>query len=102
MPAALRSLREAPLTRRQLIRGSFSLGEFLMPPAAGAAGITARSRRARGTIFIMLEGGMRHLDSWDPKPNAPAEVRGEFSAIATRSPGLRISEHMPQLARQAD
>jgi hypothetical protein len=49
----------------------------------------------------MLEGGMSHLESWDPKPNAPAETRGEFAAIATTVTGLRISEHMPRLARQA-
>src|SRR5947209_15018657 len=94
-------LREAPLTRRQMMRAGFALGAFLLPQAAGAAGTTVRSPRARGTIFIMLEGGMSHLDSWDPKPNAPAEVRGEFGAIATTTPGLRISEHMPRLAQQA-
>jgi hypothetical protein len=84
-----------------MLRASFALGAFLLPQAAGAAGTTARLRRARGTIFIMLEGGMSHLDTWDPKPNAPVEVRGEFGAIATTVPGLRISEYMPHLARQA-
>jgi hypothetical protein len=84
-----------------MMRASFTLGAFLLPQAAGAAGGTARSRPARGTIFIMLEGGMSHLDSWDPKPNAPAEIRGEFGTIATTVPGLRISEYLPRLARQA-
>jgi hypothetical protein len=52
-------------------------------------------------ILVMLEGGMSHLDTWDPKPSAPAEVRGEFGTIATTVPGLRVGEHLPQLARQA-
>src|SRR5262245_15866063 len=95
------SLLEAPLTRRQMMRASFALGAFLLPQAACAARTTAHARRARGTIFIMLEGGMSHLESWDPKPDAPAEIRGEFGSIATTVPGLRISEYMPHLARQA-
>jgi hypothetical protein len=43
---------------------------------------------------------MSHLESWDPKPDAPAEFRGEFVAIATATPGIQISEHMPLLAKQ--
>jgi uncharacterized protein (DUF1501 family) len=101
MPTAPLSLLEAPLTRRQMLRGGFALGAFLLPQAAGAARTTARPRLARGTIFIMLEGGMSHLDSWDPKPNAPAEIRGEFGTIATTVAGLRIGEYLPRLARQA-
>jgi hypothetical protein len=45
-------------------------------------------------------GGVSHLDTWDPKPDAPLEIRGEFKAIATATPGIRVSEHMPLLARQ--
>jgi hypothetical protein len=84
-----------------MLRSSFALAAFLLPPAAGAAEAVSRPRRARGTIFIMLEGGMSHLESWDPKPNASAEVRGEFGTIATTVPGLRLGEYMPRLARQA-
>jgi hypothetical protein len=61
----------------------------------------APRRRARGVILVLLEGGMSHLDTWDPKPQAPAEIRGEFQSIATRVPGLRIAELMPRLAQQA-
>jgi hypothetical protein len=46
-------------------------------------------------------GGPSQLDTWDPKPDAPAEVRGEFQSIATSVPGLHISEHFPRLAQQA-
>jgi hypothetical protein len=84
-----------------MLRSSFALGAFLLPRAASATGAASRPPRARGTIFIMLEGGMSHLESWDPKPNAPAEVRGEFGTIATTVPGLRVSEHLPRLARHA-
>src|SRR5262249_32841627 len=47
-------------------------------------------------------GGPSHLDSFDPKPDAPKEIRGEFGVIPTRVPGLRFSEHLPRLARLAD
>ena len=47
-------------------------------------------------------GGPSQLDTWDPKPDAPAEVRGEFRPIATRVPGVQISEHFPRLAQLAD
>lgn len=52
--------------------------------------------------MIFLQGGLSHLDSWDLKPNAPTEYRGEFQAISTRVPGFTISEHMPRLAARAD
>jgi hypothetical protein len=83
------------------MRSTVALGAFLLPGAGAPAAAAPRRRRARSTILIMLEGGMSHLESWDPKPNAPAEVRGEFATIATSVPGLRISEHMPRLAEQA-
>jgi hypothetical protein len=91
---------DASLTRRQWLRSTLALGAFMLPEAANA-GPARRRHLARSTILVMLEGGMSHLDSWDPKPNAPAEVRGEFASIATTVPGLRISEHMPRLAQQA-
>jgi uncharacterized protein (DUF1501 family) len=92
---------DSSLTRRRWMRSTLALGAFLLPGAGAPADAAPRRRRARSTILIMLEGGMSHLDSWDPKPNAPVEVRGEFATIATTVPGLRISEHMPRLAEQA-
>jgi uncharacterized protein (DUF1501 family) len=53
----------------------------------------------KACIFVFLYGGPSHLDTFDPKPDAPAEVRGEFSTIATSAPGVRISEHLPRLSR---
>jgi hypothetical protein len=59
------------------------------------------SGRARSCILIFAWGGPSHLDTWDLKPDAPAEVRGEFRPIATSVPGVRVSEHFPRLARLA-
>jgi hypothetical protein len=56
--------------------------------------------RARACIVLYCWGGVSHLDTWDPKPQAPAEVRGEFRPIATAVPGVHLGEHMPRLARQ--
>jgi hypothetical protein len=54
---------------------------------------------ADACILIFLSGGPSHLDMWDMKPAAPAEVRGEFQPIATTVPGVQLSEHLPRLAR---
>ncbi len=67
----------------------------------GAARAASRPR-AKSCILIYLLGGPPHLDMWDLKPRAPAEVRGPFSPIATCTPGFQICEHMPRLARLAD
>src|SRR5690242_4270271 len=91
-----------PLTRRQLLRSGLALGAFLLPDAVRAAAAAhLPRRRARGVILVMLEGGMSHLDTLDPKPDAPVEVRGEFTTIPTSVAGLRFGEHLPLLARQA-
>jgi hypothetical protein len=58
--------------------------------------------RARSVILLYLQGSPSHIDLWDLKPGAPAEIRGEFKPIATRASGLLVSETLPQLARQAD
>ena len=57
------------------------------------------SPRADACILIFLNGGPSHLDMWDMKPSAPAEIRGEFQPIATSLPGVHLCEHLPRLAR---
>ena len=57
--------------------------------------------KAKSVIFIFLSGGLSHIDSLDPKPGAPDSVRGPFRPIATRTPGLFISEHLPLLAQRS-
>ncbi len=54
---------------------------------------------ADSCILIFLDGGPSHLDMWDMKPDAPPEIRGEFRPIATRMPGISVSEHLPRLSR---
>lgn len=58
--------------------------------------------RAKRCIVMFMWGGPSHIDTWDLKPDAPAEVRGEFNPIDTNVAGIRISEHFPNLARHAD
>jgi Protein of unknown function (DUF1501) len=60
------------------------------------------SPRATSCIILYCWGGMSHHETWDPKPDAPREYRGEFQPIATAVPGVRIGEYMPRLARHTD
>src|SRR5262249_50618297 len=61
-----------------------------------------RRATARSVILLFQFGGASHLDSFDPKPSAPREIRGEFAAIKTRVPGMLVCEHLPRMARIAD
>jgi uncharacterized protein (DUF1501 family) len=87
--------------------------DFLRVGAVGGLGLTlpgllSQSRaasekknkaRAKSVILVYLGGGLSHHDSFDPKPDAPAEVRGKYKPIDTVVPGLRISEMVPRIAR---
>ena len=64
--------------------------------------IAARRPRAKACIFLFMWGGPAHQDTWDMKPNAPLEYRGEFNPINTKVPGVQICEHLPLLAQRAD
>lgn len=96
------------LSRRRWLRGcgagllGLSLPEYLAlrSQAAERKGSGEGFGRAKACILLYCWGGVSHIDTWDPKPNAPAEVRGEFKPIATSVPGIHIGEHMPLLARQ--
>jgi hypothetical protein len=57
--------------------------------------------RSRSVIYIFLSGGLSQIDSFDLKPDAPAEIRGEFRPILTRTPGIQICEHLPRLAERS-
>jgi hypothetical protein len=67
-----------------------------------AQGSEIKNAKATSAIFINLAGGPSHLDSFDPKPEAPVEYRGEFKAIPTKVPGMQLCEHLPKLADMAD
>lgn len=66
-----------------------------------AAATTLPSRKT-SVILFWLSGGPSHIDMWDPKPDAPAEVRGPFQSISTSVPGIRVCEHLPLQARIMD
>lgn len=78
------------------------VGTIVPGQAARAAGDTPGTGRAKSVLIVMLSGGPSQLDMWDPKPESPVEVRGEFSPIATTIPGVQVSEHLPYLAKQTD
>jgi hypothetical protein len=89
------------ITRREWLRigGLASLGAL----ATVTARPTARGRaRAKSVLLVFTGGGMSQIDTLDPKPNAPEEIRGEFRAIQTAAPGTRVCEHLPRLAGLAD
>jgi uncharacterized protein (DUF1501 family) len=62
----------------------------------------ADQRRNMNCILMWMQGGPSHIDTFDPKPDAALEIRGEFNTIQTRQPGVRIVEHFPLLAQQFD
>ncbi len=66
------------------------------------AAVPHAPKRIQSCILLFYYGGPSHLDTWDPKPDAPAEVRGQFRPIATRVPGVRVCEHLPRCARIMD
>jgi hypothetical protein len=94
-----------------LIRAALSRRTFLVASGLGFCGLHLpavaraqpglRRRPARSCILLWLSGGASHLDTWDLKPDAPAEFRGEFRPIATSAPGVRLCEHLPRTARLA-
>lgn len=89
-------------SRRDLLRlgGLGMLGTAIAPHAGQAS--PASFGRAKSFILIDLYGAPAHQDIWDLKPDSPAEVRGTFQPIETNVSGLRVSEHIPRLARMAD
>jgi hypothetical protein len=69
--------------------------------AADSGDSHATSGQARSTILVFLSGGLTQHDSLDPKPEAPVDIRGEFSPIATQTPGVFVCEHLPMLAARS-
>lgn len=98
------------ISRRSALRAGalgmlgISMGKLARLEAAANEARGDRSApepRAKSVIYIFLSGGLSQLDSFDMKPGAPLEIRGEFSPIPTRTPGLHICEHLPELARRS-
>lgn len=94
------------MDRRGFLRvgGGGVAGCFVAGSNAGTAGegdLPGRGK-AKSVLLVMLSGGPSQLDTVDPKPHAPAEVRGEFAPIGTKIAGVQFCEHLPKLAQQAD
>ena len=87
------------LTRREILRiGGLSVVGLNLPALlAHESRRAAPSRKPKSCLLFFLEGGPSHIDLWDMKPAAPAEVRGEFKPIPTTIPGLQVCEHLPKL-----
>ncbi len=92
------------ITRREMLRvggltfGGLTLADVLRSRATAGSG----AKRPQSVIMIWLRGAMSHIDSLDMKPNAPAEIRGEFQPIATNLPGVQVCEHLPKLSQMLD
>ena len=82
------------VSRRDVLRvGALGLGGLALPDVLRLqAASAAPAQRPKSVIMIWLRGGPSHIDSFDMKPQAPAEVRGEFKPIATNVPGIQICE----------
>lgn len=91
------------LPRRDFLSiGSLALGGLTLPRLLSADQLAGNSGSHKSVIMIYLTGGPPHQDMVDLKPDAPAEIRGEFKPIATNVPGIEISEMMPRVASMMD
>jgi hypothetical protein len=94
--------RQLRLSRRSFVKagilggGGLALGDLLRSEAAGN---TSPATRRPSVIILWMRGGPSHIDMWDPKPEAPAEYRGEFGVMRTNVPGVILSDMLPRCAR---
>jgi hypothetical protein len=101
------NLRHPIVSRRTAVQagavGLLGLGmNHLAALKTSAAGNSRPAGKAKSVIYIFLSGGLSQHDSFDLKPDAPAEIRGEFNPITTKTPGLEICEHLPELSKRSD
>ena len=91
------------MKRRRFLHTSLGVAGLSLPGLLGLRKLQAAEGtgvgRAKSCIVLFCWGGISQLDSWDPKPNAPKEIRGQFKPISTATPGIQLSEHMPKIAR---
>ena len=89
-------------SRRDLLRSSVGISGLALPGLLGLRAYGAPAARARSCIVIYLWGGIAHQESWDPKPGALADLRGEFKPISTATPGVQFCEHIPLMAAHSE
>src|SRR5438034_1032791 len=99
----------AGLTRRDCLQlglgalvGGGLAHAFRLRASAAEPAVSAGLPRAKSCILIWQDGGPTHYETFDPKPEAPAEIRGQFKPIATKVTGIQLSEHLKRLAANAD
>ncbi|HAY79548.1 MAG TPA: DUF1501 domain-containing protein [Planctomycetaceae bacterium] len=103
---SIRPLHSPFLTRRGMLQAGaagllgLNVGDLWQLQAQGESN-TGQAPRAKSVIYIFLAGGLSQIDSFDMKPDASEEIRGEFKPISTRTPGVQICEHLPQLAQHS-
>ena len=90
------------VSRRNLLCGSVGLSGLTLPTLLSLRADAASLPRAKSCIVIYLWGGIAHQESWDPKPEALSELRGEFQPISTATPGVHFCEHIPLMARHSE
>jgi len=94
------------INRRELLQVGYSgllgLGVASLPAVQAATESSRPARRPKSVIIVYLTGAPSHIDMFDMKPDAPPEVRGDFKPVATKVPGIQVSEHLPHLAARAD
>jgi len=90
------------LTIGGLAMGGLTLADLFRAESSAAESPVSRGLAHKAIINIYLPGGPPHLDMWDPKPQAPREIRGEFDAIQTNVPGIEVSEMFPRMAQMMD
>jgi len=91
------------LNRREALRmGAIGLGGLGLCRLSEAATAVNSPGSGRSVILLLMVGGPSQLETWDPKPDAPTEIRGPHRSIATKIPGVRINEYLPKLAQRMD
>ncbi len=102
VPATSQPTSFAAFSRRRWLQGGGALaGAMLWPRLLRAQAAKNNNAPAKQAIVIYLQGGLSHYESFDPKPDAPSEYRGEFGHIPTTLPGVHFAEHLPLLAKRA-
>ncbi|HEY2910609.1 MAG TPA: DUF1501 domain-containing protein, partial [Gemmataceae bacterium] len=93
------------VSRRELLQVGYSglMGLGLASTIrAGTTQSPGSKQSPKSAIIVFLTGAMSHIDTFDPKPDAVKEVRGQYSAISTKIPGYQVGELLPKLATRAD
>ncbi|MDF1741155.1 MAG: DUF1501 domain-containing protein [Verrucomicrobiales bacterium] len=100
--AAMSTRRAAVKAGALGLMGGFGMDQLAALEAASGKSDHAGSGKAKSVIYIFLSGGLSQHESFDMKPDAPSEIRGEFRPIATKTPGVHICEHLPELAKRSE